>query len=483
MTATSRYAQMYEPLRQPNYRMFISGQTVSTIGTLVQFTAQSWVVFELTHSSAALGWAGLLGSIPMIFLGPFAGALADRVNRRTLLLVTQALLALLAAAFALLVQTGVIQVWHIYVIAFATGVVAALDLPALQAFAADLAGPTLIRQAVTLNAMAFQMARMVGPSLAGVLLGSFGNATAFWVNAVSFLAVILALWRVRFEGAPGATRPSHGGAGQPSATGSGGPREAVAYVLSHPAMLDLYIFSTLFTFLVFSTLTVQPAFVSETLNGDATILGLLGGASGAGSLISTLVLLPLLQGIRRTGLVIAGALTWFGVSLMAMTLVATSFADQINAIGRGLGVGDALFLVVATFGFLQGMAGPVVMTNSMGLLQQMAPGHMRARLIGLSTSISFGMQPFAGLAVGYAGEHLGAVYALRINGVLLTIAAMLMVALRASVRAPMPSTGHAGSPGIRRDARPGDGTAIAHGTGDATPIRFADAAAGPPATS
>ncbi len=441
MAGPSRYAQMYAPLRVPNYRMFIAGQSISTIGTLVQMTAQSWVVFELTHSSAALGWVGLIGSLPMIVLGPFAGALADRVNRRLLLIGTQATLAVLAAVFAVLVQTGSLVVEHVYVLAFASGIVVALDLPALQAFAADLAGPSLIRQAVTLNAMAFQMARMIGPSVAGLAIGSYGNATAFWMNAMSFVAVILAIWRIRFtEGAVQAgLRDARATTdGTPARARFGGPLEAVRHVFDHPPMLDLYLFSMLFTFLVFSTLTVYPAFVADTLHGDATMLGFLMGASGAGSLTCTLLFLPILHSVRRTGLLIAGALGWFGVMLVTMTVAAPPLAAFVVGWGIPVDVADALPVVVACFGFLQGMAGPVVMTTSMGLLQQMAPPAMRARLIGLVTSISFGMQPFAGLLVGYAGELLGAGIALRINGILLMISAGAMVAFRASVRAPSP---------------------------------------------
>jgi len=126
--------------------MFITGQTISTIGTLVQMTAQSWVVYQLTHSPAALGWVTMLGSLPMLLLGPFAGSIADRVPRRTLLIGTQAILGSLAATLAILVQTDVIQIWHIYVLAVITGIVTAIDMPALQAFAADLTGNAMITQ-------------------------------------------------------------------------------------------------------------------------------------------------------------------------------------------------------------------------------------------------------------------------------------------------------------------------------------------------
>ncbi|NDE74716.1 MAG: MFS transporter [Proteobacteria bacterium] len=159
MSSPGRFGHMYAPLRVPNYRMFLAGQTVSTMGSLIQMTAQSWVVYELTHSSAALGTVAMLGSLPLLFLSPYAGTLADRIDRRKLLYGTQLILAGLAATLAILVQTGLIQLWHLYVLAVVTGIVTALDGPALQAFAADLTGPTLIRQAVSLNMMGFQVSR------------------------------------------------------------------------------------------------------------------------------------------------------------------------------------------------------------------------------------------------------------------------------------------------------------------------------------
>ena len=440
MTGSSRYGHMYAPLRIPNFRMFITGQTISTIGTLVQMTAQSWVVYQLTHSPAALGWVTMLGSLPMLLLGPFAGSIADRVPRRTLLIGTQAILGSLAATLAILVQTDVIQIWHIYVLAIITGIVTAIDMPALQAFAADLTGTAMIRQAVTLNSMAFQLARIVGPSLAGLLIGYFGTATAFWVNALSFVAVIVALARVRFTDNAATQLTARPGASTHGAAGSkGGPLEAISYVRSQPMMIDLYLFSMLFVFFVFSTMTVMPAFVAEVLQGDARVLGLLGGISGAGSMTVTLLILPVVHNVRRTGILVSGALIWFGTMLMIMTSIANpSVSEVIRRVGDYLGISEPIVVTAAIFGYLQGMAGPLVMTTSMGLLQQMSPQAMRARLLGLSSMITFGLQPFSGLLVGYSGEHLGPANALWINGFLLVSCTACLLVFRSSVRSEAP---------------------------------------------
>jgi hypothetical protein len=260
--------------------------------------------------------------------------------------------------------------------------------------------------------MAFRTACTVGPSVAGLLLAAFGNATTFWVNAASFLAVIIALWRVRFVGSEGQARPNGApGGGSALAPAPGGLLEAITYVISHLAMLDLYLFLMLFTFLVFSTMTVYPAFVAETLFGDATVFGFVSGASGAGSLASTLVVLPMVHAVRRTGLMVAGALTWFGVMLVLMTLVATVSAPSLAAAGASIGVVKPLPFAVSALGFLQSLAGPVAMTTCTGTCSRCHPRRC-ARLPGLMSSISFGMQPFAGPIVGYVGEHSGAATAL-----------------------------------------------------------------------
>ena len=403
-------------------------------------TAQSWVVYELTHSPAALGWVTMLGSLPLLLLGPFAGSIADRIPRRTLLIATQGILGVLAATLAILVQTELIQIWHIYVLAVITGIVTAVDMPALQAFAADLTGTAMIRQAVTLNSMAFQLARIIGPSLAGLLIGYFGTATAFWVNALSFVAVIVALARVRFTDdaiAQSTGRPQSSGPGAGST--KGGPLEAVAYVRSQPMMIDLFLFSMLFVFFVFSTMTVMPAFVAEVLHGDARVLGLLGGISGAGSLTVTILILPLVHNVRRTGILVSSALIWFGTMLMIMTSVANPVvSDMIGRVGNGLGIPEPVMVTAAIFGYLQGMAAPLVLTTSMGLLQQMSPDAMRGRLLGLSSMVTFGLQPFSGLLVGYSGEHLGPANALWINGFLLVSCAACLLVFRSSIRSEAP---------------------------------------------
>ncbi len=181
------YTHSFSPLKNRNLRIYLGGQAISMLGTWMQVAAQSWVVWELTQSESALGIVVMLNSIPLLVLAPWAGGIADRFNRRSILLVTQGIAMVLAFVLAILIQRGLIEIWHIYLCSLLLGVISALDFPAQQAFIGDLSGMGQVRQAVTLNIMALQVGRMIGPFIAGILLKSVGNASSFWINGFSFL--------------------------------------------------------------------------------------------------------------------------------------------------------------------------------------------------------------------------------------------------------------------------------------------------------
>ena len=204
------YTGSFAPMKNRNLRIYLGGQAISLLGTWMQVAAQSWVIWELTKSESALGIVVMLNSIPLLVLAPWAGAVADRFNRRLILLVTQGIAMLLAFALAILIQTDLIQIWHIYLSALILGIVSALDFPAQQAFIGDLSGMGQVRQAVTLNIMALQVARMLGPAIAGILLKTVGNAASFWINGFSFFVVLLSIFLVRSQQAPHAGGTARG---------------------------------------------------------------------------------------------------------------------------------------------------------------------------------------------------------------------------------------------------------------------------------
>lgn len=395
----------FSPLRLPNFRIYLGGQVVSLIGTWLQLTAQGWVVWEISQSNRALGFVAMLGTLPILLLGPWAGVWADRLDRRKLLIITQFVAMLLAFIMALLVQTGAIRLWHVYILSTLLGVVTALDMPAQQAFLGDLSGMDQVRKAVVLNAMIIQVSRIVGPALAGFIIGAIGVAPAFWLNGLSFVAVIASLYAVR------ASQVQQGSFGRPLQEF----REGIGFILGQPRIQDLILFAFFVTFFGIPILNILPSVATTVLGGEAEALGFLLAASGAGALVGTLVIVPLIQPIRRTGVVVALAVAWTGISFVFFSL-STNLPLSM------------LFL------FLVGLSVPAVMTTANGLLQILAPPNMRARLLSTYIVVSFGVQPIASLFIGYSADLLDPPLAMRLNGLLMAAGGLLLLLARPELR-------------------------------------------------
>ncbi len=421
MNPLSTFRESFSPLRFRSFRIYIGGQAVSLIGTWIQTTAQGWLVWQLTGSEAANGMVQALSALPILLLGPWAGVWAERLDRRKLLIGTQIGLMSLAFILALLVQTGLVQIWHVFVLSFLLGVITALDLPAQQAFLGDLAGMGEVRKAVNLNATILQISRMVGPAIAGSILASQGLAPTFWINGLSFLAVIASLVVLQSNQVRRHTGPIH-------------PLvevwEALRYLRTHPRMQDLFIFATLVVLLVISVIMSQlPAVAEKLLGGDAQTFGLLQSASGAGALVSVLIVIPVFQSLKRSGLAITGAALWMSLWLLVF------------------GLSRSLPLSVISL-FLGSMGAPTVIATSLGLLQVMSPPEMRARLLSLFTMISFGLQTVAVLVVGAMAENLGIATAIEINALLLMTGAILMFLLRKGLKEWQLTTPSAPAPAV-----------------------------------
>ena len=399
------YTGSFAPLKNRNLRIYLGGQAFSLLGTWMQVAAQSWVVWELTQSEKALGIVVMLNSLPLLLLAPWAGAIADRLNRRLILLVTQSIAMLLAFTLAVLIQTGLIQIWHIYLSALVLGIITALDFPAQQAFIGDLSGMGQVRQAITLNVMALQVARMVGPAMAGILLKLVGNAASFWINGLSFFIVLISLMLVRSQQAEHTHKESRGQF-----------RETVEFIRSQPRMVDLMVFASLVTFFGLSIFNILPSVADHVLHGDSQTYGLLFGSSGAGALISTLVLLPLSQAAKRVGLIITAAAAWMGTFFLLLSQSTWIPVSMISI-------------------FFVSLGAPLVLTTGLGVMQLMSPMDMRARIISLFTMLTFGLQPISSIVIGYSAEILGTQTAILINALCLITGAALMFLFRNGLRA------------------------------------------------
>lgn len=391
----SAFRESFSPLQNRTLRIYFSGQVVSLVGTWMQQTAQQWLVWELTGSEAQLGTIAMLGTLPLLLLGPLAGGLSDRWDRRKILIATQGVAAGLAIILAGLVQFDLVQIWHVYGLALTLGIVHALDMPAQQAIIGDMAGPQMIRKAIVLNGMIVHISRILGPAAAGWLVQRIGTAPAFFFNGVSFLAVIASLLIIRVAQAR-----------KPGAGGGAMFREALGYLRLQPRVRDLMMFGGLITFFGFSSMTVLPSFVSKQLAGSADTFGTLMALSGMGGLFSTLFVVPQVQRIRRAGLLLAVSVAVGGVGFVVLS-VSQSFA-------------------LAVVGMLiSSLAFPIVMTTGNGLIQYLTPPEMRGRILTIYLMIIFGLQPIASQLVGWVGQTLGAPKAILINGTMMALLALL----------------------------------------------------------
>ena len=395
----------FTPLRLPNLRIYLIGQGISLLGTWMQITAQGWLVWELSQSETALGITAMLGSLPLLLFGLWTGVWIDRLDRRKLLFWSQIAAMLLAFILALLVITGTVQLWHVYVLSFLLGCVTAVDFPAQQAFIGDLTGMSVVRKAVVLNAMIVQIARMVGPALAGIIIGSVGLGLAFTLNGLSFVAVLISLIIVRAQQA----KLSRQG-GQLSAV-----LEGLQFIRRQPRVQDIILFAVLVVFFGISLLNFFPSLVAETLGGDAQTLGLLLASAGAGALIGVTIFAPLAQSFKRTGVVMALGVMWAGFWWI---MVSRSQSVPLSM----------LFICLVSWGV------PAVLTTANGLLQTMAPPAMRGRLLATYIIVSFGIQPISSLVIGFVADRVGTPNAMLISGAALIISALLMLALRPGLR-------------------------------------------------
>lgn len=395
----------FTPLRLPNFRLYLGGQAISMLGSWMQGTAQAWVVWRLTESTAALGIVATLNSLPILLLGPFTGVWADRFDRRRVLIGTNLIAMVLALLMGGLIHTDAVRLWHVYAMAALLGCVNAMHIPSQQAFIGDLVGVGQVRKGFTLNAMLDQVTRMIGPSVAGFMIGAVGEAPAFWLNGLSFIVVIVSLLAVK------ASQELQGGSSNPLLEF----REGIHFVRTQPRIQDLILFTAMTTLLGFVNTQLFPAIAAKQLLGGPETLGTLMGVFGAGSFFSAFILTPLLQRVRVTGLAMAGVIMWTGVwfAVFATTrLLALSYAAV----------------------FFAAFAQPVVLATVKGLLQVLAPPNMRARVLSLQVMVAVGLQPLAFLYVGYAAQFFGSTPVIQLNGALMIAAPLLLLALRPALR-------------------------------------------------
>ena len=395
--ATQARGATFASLKHRNYRLWFAGQLVSLFGTWMQATAQGFLVFQLTHSPAYLGYVGFASGMPTWVLMLYGGVVADRVPRRTLLVSTQTLMMALAFVLAFLTFTGHVQPWHVAALAGALGVANAFDAPARQAFVVDLVPRENLTNAIAMNSTMFSMATALGPALAGVTYAAFGPAWCFTINGISFLAVIAALLMMNLEVRPDSSRARRADAEL---------REGIQYTLSHPPVRMLVVIVGMISLFGVSVGTLIPAWAVKILHGNATTNGLLQSARGVGAVGSALLIAALGGGIRR------GSLLTLGTVVLPLTILA--FAVVASPL---------LSLVVLA---AVGAAMVLIMNLANAMVQAQVPDALRGRVMSIYSLVFFGAMPLGALWVGAAAERIGEPRTVMVNAAVLVILAAAM---------------------------------------------------------
>ena len=384
---------MLGALRSRDYRLFWSGSFVANLGVWVQQIALGWLVYDMTRRASLLGTIGFCGNLPVLTLGLVGGAIADRASRRTIMLSTLGVIAATALTLAALTASGLLAVWHVIAISMVAGTASALYTPAMQAVIPSLVEPSELLGAISLNSVQFNLARALGPALAGVGYGRIGPAGCFAANGAGFLAMTLLLARVRLP-----RRPP--GAAPPVARAL---REGLGYARAHPVIARALLLAAVVSLFGFPYIILLPALARDALGLDAAGLGYLMAAVGAGAVVGGLALSAAGERPHKERLAVGTAVA-FGLTLATFAIVRSA---------RGTA------LVLFTLGVLQTVCVASLNTT----IQLTVHDGMRGRIMSMMTVILFGFATTGGLLAGFASDRVGVPAALAAGGVVIAAAA------------------------------------------------------------
>jgi MFS family permease len=364
-------ASTFQALRHRNFRLWFFGQLTSLVGTWMQSIAQNWLVYQLTGSARDLGLVSFVGAIPLVPLTLYAGAIADRFEKRRVIFWCQASMMVLAFLLAFLCWTGDVRLWHVLLLAFLLGAAQAVDTPARQAFVVELVGREDLSNAIALNSGAFHGARVLGPAAAGLLVAASGVTGAFFLNGVSFVAVLLCLFLM-----DAALIRRTGDGGKSAGDLLGGVR----YLREHRVPGAIVILISLSALFAMPYHVLIPIFAKEILGRGAEGYGVLMSAAGVGAVLGSLFCASRYVGTRKGAAITAGSLTF------PFLLLAFAFCRSY--------AGAILILVAVGFAFVLQNAP----ANS--LLQHHVPDHLRGRVLALYVSLFLGVMRVGSLLLG-----------------------------------------------------------------------------------
>ena len=381
-------------LRHRNFQLFFSGQLISLVGTWMQSIAQAWLVYKITNSALLLGEVGFASQIPVFLFAPLGGIAADRVNRQRLVIATQTASMILAGILAWLTLSHRIQVWHIFLLAGLLGVVNGFDIPGRQSFLVDMVGKEDLMNAIALNSSMFNGARVVGPAIAGILVGRIGEGWCFAANAISYIAVIAGLLLMKVQCAPRVSDQS--------------PIEDIIegfrWVEQTRVIRALLLLIGLVSLVGMPYTVLMPVFADKVLHGGARGLGILMGATGVGALLGALTLASR-TGVKGLGRWVTITCAGFGISLFLFSF------------SKSFWLSAALLLPAGYSMMLQ-------MACSNTLIQTMVPDDLRGRVMAVYSMMFMGMAPIGAFLGGALADRMGAPVTVAVGGVACIIGAI-----------------------------------------------------------
>ncbi|MBS1552154.1 MAG: MFS transporter [Bacteroidetes bacterium] len=387
-----------------NYKLYFSGQLISLIGTWLQIVALGWLVLKMTNSAFLIGLITALGSLPSLFFTLFGGVLVDRFPKKKILLITQGSAMILAITLGILTVFNLINFWEIALIAFLMGTVAAIDIPARQAFVAELVSKDQIPSAIALNSATFNAARAIGPGIAGLLIAWIGTGGAFLINGLSYVAVIAALWSMNIESITTEKK-----------TGTlAAIKEGLIYSFSHPVIRMLIIFTAVSSVFGWSYSTVLPLIAANDFNLDAAGLGYMYAAGGLGALTATLLIGLFSKKISSVYFILGGN------TLFSVCILLFSFTTDLTL--------ALALLFFAGFGLLSQFA----MMNT--TIQRLVKSEFRGRVLSIYIFMFMGLTPLGNFEVGLLSEKMGTGFAIRAGAFIVFLFGVLIYFYRARIK-------------------------------------------------
>lgn len=397
INAKDNNSGVFRTLKYRNFKLFFSGQSISLIGTWIQMIATSWLVYDLSHSAFLLGLVGFVSRIPTLIFAPFAGVIADRFDKYKLLFLTQLLAMIQAIIMTVLLFANIIQIWHILALGIFLGFINSLDMPVRQSFFVELIEKKEdLGNAIALNSAMVNGARLIGPSVAGILVASFGESWCFMINSLSFIAILFTLWQIRIPKKPIEIKKlSHIHI----------LKEGFKYVFGFHPIRDILLLLALVSLMGMPFQVLMPVFAKDILHGGAESLGILMGAVGAGALLGALYL-AYRKTILGLGKKLVYATALFGTGLILFSLSQWLWLSLIILFFTGLGM-------------------MIEITASNTMLQTISEDDKRGRVMSFYSIAFMGTVPLGNLLSGVLSDLIGVSYTVLLGGVFCIIGAII----------------------------------------------------------